>query len=380
MATGPVPQHFTAPFGVVLRQLRKERGLKQIELAVEVAVDHSLISRWETGGVLPTSKDVQHIAAVLGLTQDEAEELRYAWRRDHECLLPGEVDAPVLRSADDWIESLQVSIDCVRALRKAGQPRMALMLGRRDARLAFDRLRAQSWTPGHSHALVELSELLLEECKAGLDYIPSEAVRGGELDRALKLQRLASQSTDSGTAEVFHLIAREGVTYVAGNIGEAHNLSISLLANHRIIPAEWLPEIVRACGINAGKLGDRSALERTEKELKSLIEERDDLAAGTHAFILEGVARGWSTIEPHQAEKVIEQAWSVREKSADSEAHSSLRYVQLVRSQSEIVLVTRSREDLDGILGKINSALEISMREGYDKYIQELKRLGERLD
>lgn len=372
-------RNFFEPVGIILRRLRKERGLRQIELAVEVAVDHSLVSRWETGSVSLTAKDVRNITSALSLTQEESDELRYAWRRDNEHLLPGELEAPVLHGVDGWIESLRVSIECVRALRKNGQPRIALMLSRRDARVALDRLRAQQWTSGHDRALIQVSELLLEECKASLDYLPPQAVRAGELNEMLRLQQLAARSADSDTARILHVLAREGVAYVSGNIGDAHNLGMSLLDNHEAIPTEWVPEVVRACGINAGKLADRQTMERTEVELGTLLTDRDDLPVGTRAFILEGFARGWSTIDTKRAEKVIEQAWELRGSAGDSEGASSVRYVQLVRSQAEIELSARSKGNIYDTLDKIDKALLISLREGYDKYVEELQRLGDKL-
>ncbi len=62
---------FSEAFGEVLRRLRRQRGWKQIELAVEIPVDHSLVSRWETGTVLPTAKDLQTLRRTLHLSEEE---------------------------------------------------------------------------------------------------------------------------------------------------------------------------------------------------------------------------------------------------------------------------------------------------------------------
>jgi transcriptional regulator with XRE-family HTH domain len=372
-------QDFVEPFGTALRRLRKRRGLRQIELAVEVPVDHSLVSRWETGHVLPAAKDLQGICDALELTGTDADELHYAWQRERNASTFDELTVMNGRPVDEWIESLRVSVDCVRALRKAGQPRMALMLSHRDAETAFDRLRAHPWTRAHPQALSGLSELLLEECKASLDYLPGAAVRAGELDRTLHVHDLVSRSAGDPTARLFHTLAREGASYVAGNIGTAHELSLSLLDDHENIPPEWIPEVVRACAINAGKLSDAAAITRAEHALRVLLDSRADLSAGTHAFVLEGLARGWSRVDPRKATEVIGRAWELRTDSDDSESNSSVRHVQLVRSQAEVEIALRSTADRADTLTRIESALAISRREGYDKYVLELEALAARL-
>lgn len=379
METGQGATEFSAAFGDVLRRLRKRRGRKQIEVAVDIPVDHSLVSRWETGSVLPTARDLDELRKILHLNEEEADELEYAWRRDRSSFSQDEHVGENLRTVDDWIGFLRVSIECVRNLRKSGQPRLAMVLGRRDALNAFDHVRATTWSAGHFQALHDLSELLLEECKAGLDYLPGSAVRAGELQKTLRMQDLAANGSGKPIARLLHGIAKEGVAYVAGNLGQAHDLGLSLLHEIDQIPPEWIPEVIRACGINSGKLGTAETLQLAEQALSRLLTERDDLPAGTHAFVLEGVARGWGGIDPVRAMGEIEKAWLVRESSEDSEGNSSLRYVQLVRSQAEVELALRTVENRNDILRKIETALTISERERYDKYVLQMKKLGDRL-
>ncbi len=369
---------FAAAFGELLRRLRKKRGWRQIELAVEIPVDHSLVSRWETGAVLPAARDLNALRRVLGLDIEEQDQLEFAWRRQRQALTD-EVESAPLGTVDQWIESIRVSVECVRSLRKAGQPRLALTLGRRDAQAAFDQLRSTSWSPGHFRALAELSELLLEECKAGLDYLPSELVRQGELRRTLRMQDLAASGSGEPSAKLLHVIAKEGVAYVSGNFGDAHLLGVSLLDSSDHLSPEWIPEVVRACGINAGRLRSAEALEATETAVGHLLSEQESLARGTRAFVLEGLARGWGGIEPERAVTIIERAWSLRDMSDDSEGISALRYVQLVRSQAEVELALRCQGNRNDTLDKIQKALAISAREAYDKYVIELTALANRL-
>jgi transcriptional regulator with XRE-family HTH domain len=379
VGSSPAPQNdFEGRFGTVLRELRCGRRLRQIELAVEIPVDHSLVSRWETGATLPTGKDMDRICGVLLLDDESAEKLRYAWRRARNAVNADEASASLIGKTD-WVESLQLSVECVRALRKSGQPRVALMLSRRDALHGLDFLRSHPWSAGHAEALGCLSELLLEECKAGLDYLPKSAVRSGSLSRTLRAQALAVSGAGRVKASLFHAIATEGVAYVSGNIGSAHELSRQLLSNHDELPAEWLPEVVRACAINAGKLADERTLSETEKALKILLDERDELPSGTHAFILEGLARGWAGIDPRHAITVIDLAWQTRNSSDDSEATSSLRFVQLVRSQAEVELALRYSGNTSDTLSRLEKAIEVSKQNQYEKYVIQLEALARRM-
>ncbi|MCP2242754.1 helix-turn-helix domain-containing protein [Lentzea aerocolonigenes] len=370
------PYEFTGSFGVQLRNLRKACRMRQIELAVEIPVDHSLVSRWETGAILPSRKDLDRICTVLAVADVSLEGLRYAWRRDRNA---AEMDDALVSGRADWVESLRLSVDSVRSLRKSGQPRVALLLGRRDAARHLDAARSLPWHTDNRAVLTVLAELLLEECKAGLDYLPRAEVRAGFLGQALGDQRLVVEAI-GGDARLFHTIAAEGVAYVSGDIDKAHLLSRHLLDSRESIPAEWLPEIVRASAINAGRLGDVSALRVAEDTLTWLRAHRADLPSGTHAFVLEGLARGWSGVDLGRAVEVIAEAWEARASAEDSEGASSLRFVQIARSQGEIEVALRSRDNLTDTLAKLGKAIDASRRNQYDKYEAQLAALIGRLN
>lgn len=349
--------------------------MRQIEVAVEVPVDHSLVSRWETGAVLPTRKDVDRICVVLALDEEQGEDLRYAWQRERN---DAEADEDSTNGID-WVEFLQISVESVRALRKSGQPRVALMLSRRDAIRGLDFIRSHPWRTGHGQALGFLSELLLEECKAGLDYLPKSIVRGGQLGQTLRAQAFAAKGATSANASLFHAIATEGVEYVSGNFGDAHELSRRLLTSHLEIPTEWVPEVVRACAINSGKVADAQTLSETEAAFNKLLDERSDLPCGTQAFILEGFARGWAGVEPRRAIEVIERAWQTRSSSNDSEALSALRFVQLVRTQVEVQISLRDVGNSSDTLRSLEKAIEICRRNQYEKYTLQLETLAHQI-
>jgi len=57
-------------FGIKLRELRKESGLGQIELAKRLGVGKSIISLWEKGACEPTLSKLVEIAKFFGVTID----------------------------------------------------------------------------------------------------------------------------------------------------------------------------------------------------------------------------------------------------------------------------------------------------------------------
>ena len=57
-------------FGERLRELRKEKGLNQIELAKSVGVGKSIISLWETNECEPTLSKLIALSDFFGVTLD----------------------------------------------------------------------------------------------------------------------------------------------------------------------------------------------------------------------------------------------------------------------------------------------------------------------
>ena len=57
-------------FGERLRELRRERGVGQVELANRIGVSKSIISLWENGLREPTISNLVAIAKYFGVTAD----------------------------------------------------------------------------------------------------------------------------------------------------------------------------------------------------------------------------------------------------------------------------------------------------------------------
>ncbi|MCE7874642.1 XRE family transcriptional regulator [bacterium CPR1] len=58
-------------FGKTVAHLRKQKGLTQVELAEQVEVHPSLVTRWERGLVQPRRKALDRLARVLDTTVQE---------------------------------------------------------------------------------------------------------------------------------------------------------------------------------------------------------------------------------------------------------------------------------------------------------------------
>lgn len=54
-----------------IQKLRKERGLTQEQLAEQLFVSRTAVSKWETGRGMPSMESLQQIAGLAGITLDE---------------------------------------------------------------------------------------------------------------------------------------------------------------------------------------------------------------------------------------------------------------------------------------------------------------------
>ena len=59
-----------ADIGWRIRRLRRDRGLCQIELAVECETTQKVVSHWESGQCVPSTRSVVALAGVFGCSTD----------------------------------------------------------------------------------------------------------------------------------------------------------------------------------------------------------------------------------------------------------------------------------------------------------------------
>lgn len=50
-----------------IKELRTEKNLTQIEFGARCGVSQAIVSQWETENTLPRTRDLPHIAEVLGV-------------------------------------------------------------------------------------------------------------------------------------------------------------------------------------------------------------------------------------------------------------------------------------------------------------------------
>ena len=65
----PAPAPTTNDYGRTLRQLRKERGMRQDDLAAAVGVTQATVSDWETGRAAPKPAHHDALEDVLGISR-----------------------------------------------------------------------------------------------------------------------------------------------------------------------------------------------------------------------------------------------------------------------------------------------------------------------
>ena len=54
-----------------IKHYREGKGMKQEELALELAVDRSTITKWETGEAMPRADKLPELARILGCDVSE---------------------------------------------------------------------------------------------------------------------------------------------------------------------------------------------------------------------------------------------------------------------------------------------------------------------
>jgi transcriptional regulator with XRE-family HTH domain len=356
-----VELNFTAPFGVVLRALRRAAGWTQLHLAVEVHRDHSYVSKWESGILRPDLDDVDRVAEALRLAAAERLLLHSAWMRSTNQLDP-------TSSTDELVVSLQAAA----TLRRLGQPRVAYELARRDSRAALGLARTSRPTDRKLRELLSVAaELFLEEVKAALDFVPRAQVRAGLLSANRREHRLVRDALDDRRAHLRFAVAEEAVLYNADRLDDAHRGAQELLGELGLTQVEWLAETIRAVAINSGLVGDPTALGQAWARFRQV---EGDLPDSLQRFALEGFVRGFTPIAPDRAFQILGDA----DRALDNQPEpSGVRRVQLARAEGHLVV------QVSGVIGdgdtrrRLEQALEISHRLDLSKYVIELGGLLE---
>ena len=304
--------------------------------------------------------------------------MHVAWQREkalvpNSWLLQGE-------RAEALLERLDESLELVKGLRNAGRPQAAMQVAGRDASQAIARLRQLAWSMAHLEVLRKVSALVLEEVKAGLDFLPRKLVRIGGLNPQLGLLKGAGELCDDTQTRFVSALALEGATYVSGDVATSFRQTRDLLDRSERIPEPWVPEVLRAAAINAGKSKKVEALVDVQARIDELISRKlGELPTGELEYLLEGLARAWSGFDQGRASELANAAWTASAFDLGGPPSSALRYVQLSRTQAEIALARNVNERDSRVRDRVETALSISRRENYDRYTDQLEALRRRL-
>ena len=373
----PVSTDFRTRFGDMLRQLRRAANIRQLDLAVALNIHDSEVSRWEKCIKLPSLGNMEAIRKNLPMRPLDFEALYYAWFRETQKTphaLRLDTDRP-----DFLIDFLAGSIDMARDSRQTGNPRTAMRLSERDVIFCLGQLRKFTWGSAHDVVLALASELVLEYCKAGLDFLPGLTVKAGALNTAVRLQKVIAQESRTPTTLFLAKLSEEGATYVSGNVPLAFVQSRALLAWEWPVPLMWKIEVIRALAINAGKVGDRTALIEVDRLIADLRTRYDgEIGNADHIFLLEGVARGWGTVDPDKGIDILRSMEGLRQQSGGG--RSDLRSVQLIRTEAEIAVGSHRGEGRVALVEKIEAGVRLSQQNGYDRYVAQLRLLRQKLD
>jgi transcriptional regulator with XRE-family HTH domain len=372
-------REYRATLGALLREARKAKGVSQTRLADAIqAGDGSIVSHWESGRRHPSVTQLYHIHKQLALTDSIFEDLFYALQRETTqipayCLVTG-------KTTDQLLEDLERVNKLVEQFRAAGQPRAAVQIAGRDAELVLKRLRELPWSNAHLEVIRQVSLLVLQEVKAALDFLPRREVRNGGLNPQLEFLKGAGRICGDTDTRFVAALALEGATYVSGDVKNSFRQTRELLEQSERVPQIWMPELLRASAINAGKSHIPDALQDIQLRVDSMLEQAgDELSPDELGYLLEGLARGWAEFDPGRASALAQQAWTASGFDQSQHAGSSLRLVQLTRTKAEIELSRPSVASRAAIKEQVTVALAVSRREVLDRYTDQLLVLQARL-
>ncbi len=88
-------------------------------------IDHSIVSRWESGRLIPTKAEMNEIADKLGLAEDEQASLIVAF--EQEVVRRNALASDVLMTTRQFLDRARQDLQTLHNLRLAGLPRPAVM-------------------------------------------------------------------------------------------------------------------------------------------------------------------------------------------------------------------------------------------------------------
>jgi transcriptional regulator with XRE-family HTH domain len=153
-------------FGKRLKAIRKQRGMRQIDLSDALAISKDSVTRWENGLREPSAGGLKQLASILGISV---------------AFLLGETDDPLQRETDAYAKKLETRRVPEVTLGKEGMAILSKQASLED----FARVRETSRNVSSldEHDLKAAEEMLLASLKA---IRVEKAVRGTRRSRSAK--------------------------------------------------------------------------------------------------------------------------------------------------------------------------------------------------
>lgn len=387
-------------FGALLRQFRKNRKISQLKLALSVALDNSVISRFETGAYLPPSEDiVARLGDKLGLQTGELLRLEAAYRRDlliSKGVSPENIERvsmPGRRShIFDLIELTRDDLHSIQDLRRSGVPHIAARDSNRIA-MRLRKLRGDVDDPAISGEIGKLLALCIaEECKSYMDYVLPEDSWAISSSLVKELYSLAYRDKSPVIGTLAEL-CQEEMLYVGREYSKADHISRRVVQHSlgsvntgslvpesplAMLDTRWQVDALRAAIINAGYLHDVGGVEILRNAIENIIELGVGDVPAEITFLLEGVGRAQSEVGSAQAATTLDKAWHVLERGQESGVRSTLRRVQLTRTYLRASLNSPGFDALEAERRGLK-AKWIAEEMGYRRYEREIQELLDRL-
>jgi transcriptional regulator with XRE-family HTH domain len=366
-----ISNHAGTSFGAVLRSLRRARRLRQLDLAELAYMDHSIISRIETGSLLPDRGSLDLLATALKLDSASRQWFELAYGRT--LLAYRGMDSHAVVSADALLSTAMEAAELSVELRSRGDSHLAAQVAHNAAEHVRSGLNGITGEHAYVKMAEQLAELRFLEAKFYLDYLPERAISGLVIP-AYEQHRAIILMLPDARRNSLNRILTEGILYFDKRYGDADEVS-KLLLTEEGLSASWQPEVIRATVINSGYLGDEVGVQRKERQLRRIFNETPNQL--DQVFLLEGLARAQAQLNRNRAIDVLYQAWEILDDSRDAGVYSSLRYVQVVRAHLRANEQLKIANDLD-LDRRAEESLLICRQLGYGRYREEIADLLDR--
>ena len=360
---------YNTEFAALVRQCRCQRKLTQSALAALVNCDHTIISKIESGKIVPGKGTADAFAKAFRLKGAEYEYFISALRKA-KLQREGMDTETSFFKADEIIELAESSLSEIRLLRQSGMPRHATSIG--ENRIQFlkpicDRNQDAALT---TTLLRLLSLVLIETGKSYMDFLNKSDVWGYMSPIIIMLHEIAERLKDP-TISLLADINEESAYYVSKEYQQAYKTGHQIFQQIHFLDTDWKLEVLRASAINAGNLGKKDEIKHYAQLIYQWKKEELITDPFSLSFILEGLSRAQASLGDHTALSTIEEASDAFNTAADHHQYSPLKKVQLIRSELKVAEALQVK-DYRHIESIANMGLMLCRTLGYERHAAEI--------